>query len=523
MLKQVFDVLVTVGTWVLLPVIGLCLYDKFFQEPKRPTDEDGEPLSAPHVFGFAYQILPFAILAAMVRIGLPTVVGWWSALVTPLSYLALPLILLSLYDIWILAPQRPRAPSGQPGRAPWYIRYAKVLAIVALFAVVVRIGVSVVFDWVKQVATPLSYFALPVGLWCAVDSWFLAPRRQIAAGVVDAPVPPITRAAYFVLPVLVVALIVRMITAETLDFSLVLLELSLATGLVWVIDHFFVRKHRLGVKLKDAGGEVSVPEPGTVDYARSFFPVAFIVLLVRAFIFEPFRIPSDSMMPTLLDGDFIVVNKYSYGLRWPVINQKFLGTGSPQRGDVVVFRYPPDPNVNYIKRLVGLPGDRIEVRDDHLVINGETISLVDAGRFNDGCYDDFRLSVETLGEHTHQVMSCRSPHGWLTPGNSQYFGVESPRMSCDRKEVVRKVGGYVCRETPPESGEDSNNYVFQIVPAGHYIMIGDNRDNSEDSRSWGMVPDENLVGKATRIWFNFDSQRPSAKIVNMDRIGQKIE
>ena len=113
---------------------------------------------------------------------------------------------------------------------------------------------------------------------------------------------------------------------------------------------------------------------------------------MRAFIFEPFRIPSDSMMPTLLDGDFIVVNKYAYGLRWPVVNEKFLGTGTPQRGDVVVFRYPPNPSVNYIKRLVGLPGDRIEVHDDHLKINGETITLEDSGRFNDGCYDDFRLS-----------------------------------------------------------------------------------------------------------------------------------
>ena len=123
---------------------------------------------------------------------------------------------------------------------------------------------------------------------------------------------------------------------------------------------------------KAAGAELALPEPGTVDYARSFFPVAFIVLLVRAFIFEPFRIPSDSMMPTLLDGDFIVVNKYAYGLRCPWSTEKFVDTGTPQRGDVVVFRYPPDPSVNYIKRLVGLPGDRVEVHDDHLVINGET-------------------------------------------------------------------------------------------------------------------------------------------------------
>jgi signal peptidase I len=113
------------------------------------------------------------------------------------------------------------------------------------------------------------------------------------------------------------------------------------------------------------------------------------------------------MMPTLLDGDFIVVNKFAYGLRWPVINRKFIDTGSPQRGDVVVFRYPPDPNVNYIKRLVGLPGDRIEVRDDHLVVNGQVIDQVEKGRVSDGCYLNMRQSVETLGEHTHQV--------WIVP------------------------------------------------------------------------------------------------------------
>ena len=210
------------------------------------------------------------------------------------------------------------------------------------------------------------------------------------------------------LPILVIAVIVRLISAESLDFSLVLLLLSVATGLVWLIDHLVLRKPR-ELALKGAGSAAPMHEPGTVDYARSFFPVAFVVLIVRAFIFEPFRIPSDSMMPTLLDGDFIVVNKYSYGLRLPVLNTKFINTGSPQRGDVLVFRYPPDPRVNYIKRLVGLPGDRIEVRDDHLVVNGQVIAQQSGGDYADGCYVGLRLSVEKLGEHTHQVMSCHSP------------------------------------------------------------------------------------------------------------------
>jgi len=270
-----------------------------------------------------------------------------------------------------------------------------------------------IVDLLKQVAVPLSWLAIPVGLWCAIDSWLLAPRRAIAAGAVQAPDPPLVRAAYATLPWLVVAVILRMITAESLDFSLVLLVLSLACGVVWGIDHLVIRPRRAAAAASARPAPVALPEPGTVDYARSFFPVAFIVLIVRAFIFEPFRIPSDSMMPTLLDGDFIVVNKFAYGLRLPVINQKFIDTGSPQRGDVVVFRYPPNPSVNYIKRLVGLPGDRIEVHDDHLIVNGESIALVDKGRYNDGCYVNMRLSTEKLGEHTHDVMSCRSTHGLL--------------------------------------------------------------------------------------------------------------
>ncbi len=149
---------------------------------------------------------------------------------------------------------------------------------------------------------------------------------------------------------------------------------------MWAVDTLLFRKKREQAMAKGVGGEAALPEPGTVDYARSFFPVAFIVLVVRAFIFEPFRIPSDSMMPTLLDGDFIVVNKYAYGLRLPIVNRKFIDTGTPQRGDVVVFRHPPDPSTNYIKRLVGLPGDRVEIHDDQLVINGETLVL--AGRWS---------------------------------------------------------------------------------------------------------------------------------------------
>jgi signal peptidase I len=374
-----------------------------------------------------------------------------------------------------------------------------------------------IIDLLKQVAVPASWLAIPVGLWCAIDSWLLAPRRASDAGSVAVPDPPLVRVAYAVLPWLVVAVILRLITAETLDFSLVLLLLSVGTGIVWGIDHLFYRKPREAAAAAAKPAPITLPEPGTVDYARSFFPVAFIVLIVRAFIFEPFRIPSDSMMPTLLDGDFIVVNKYAYGLRWPVLNEKFLDIGSPQRGDVVVFRHPPHPNVNFIKRLVGLPGDRVEVHDDSLVINGQPIALKDAGDFNDGCYVGLKLYTETIGEHTHQVMSCRSEDG-LMAGNRMMNPGALP--ACDRKKTRADVGNWVCHETPSSVGRDRGDHQFDIVPDGYYLMIGDNRDNSDDSRGWGLVPDQNLVGKATRIWFNFDLQRGS--VVNWGRIGDSI-
>jgi signal peptidase I len=366
-----------------------------------------------------------------------------------------------------------------------------------------------IVELIKNVAVPASWLAFPVALWCAIDSWLLAPKRAVAAGVANPPDPMPVRIAYAVLPYLVVAVIVRLITAESLDFSLVLLLLSLGTGFVWALDHFLFRKPREAAAAA-AQPPLTLNEPGTVDYARSFFPVAFIVLVVRAFIFEPFRIPSDSMMPTLLDGDFIVVNKFSYGLRWPVLNEKFVDVGSPQRGDVVVFRFPPNPSINYIKRLVGLPGDRVEVRDDHLVINGETIEMREVGTFQDNCYVGLRLFEETLGDHTHQVMSCRS-EGSLMGG---------PLPNCDRKRLRRDIGGWICRESP-QGGRDHGNYQFETVPAGYYLMIGDNRDNSDDSRgSVSLVPEKNLVGKATRIWFNFDPQRSSW--VNWRRIGDGI-
>jgi signal peptidase I len=444
-------------------------------------------------------------------------------LTTLLAVLCLPVVLVCLYDKFVLEKQRPALQPGmQPVEPALYIRVAWNLLPFVILAVIVKIGVGVVFDYAKQVAEPLSWVAVPVGLICALDSWIFAPRRVIEKGAVAAKDPFWLRACYFVLPVLVAAIIVRMISAESLDFSLVLLLLSLVTGLVWLIDHFVFKKQRERAMQKGVGGAMELAEPGTVDYARSFFPVAVVVLVVRSFVFEPFRIPSDSMMPTLLDGDFIVVNKFAYGLRLPVVNEKFIATGEPQRGDVVVFRYPPEPNVNYIKRLVGLPGDRVEVRGDRLIINGENVPLEEKERYTDGCYVGMRVSEEKLGEHTHRVMSCHSPRQLIAARGLSFTGEQAElTAACDRKRVVAEYGAFICDESNSEGGADAGDYPVRVVPEGQYLMIGDNRDNSLDGRSWGFVPDENIVGKATRIWFNLDPQR--SKPINWGRIGNGIE
>src|SRR5690349_7905062 len=218
----------------------------------------------------------------------------------------------------------------------------------------------------------LSWLALPVALICIVDDWFLRPQRLIAAAAPPHDAPLMTF-LYSALPVLIACVVLRLLLAERLDFSAVLFGVAALTGAVWAVDHLLLRGWHAAAARAAGKDPAQVPEPGTVDYARSFFPVALAVLLLRSFVFEPFRIPSDSMMPTLLDGDFIVVNKYAYGLRLPVLNRKVVAIGEPQRGDVVVFRYPNDPSTNFIKRLVGLPGDHVEVRDNRIVINGQPV------------------------------------------------------------------------------------------------------------------------------------------------------
>jgi signal peptidase I len=263
-----------------------------------------------------------------------------------------------------------------------------------------------------------------------------------------------------------------------IDFALVLVVLTSFTGVVWLVDSLLFRQKRMDREVQKS---TELPrEPILVEYSRSLFPVLLIVLVFRSFLFEPFKIPSGSMIPTLLVGDFIVVNKFSYGVRLPVLNKKIISTGSPERGDVVVFRYPEDTSVNFIKRAVGLPGDMITYRDKQLFVNGERLESAATGRFNTNdvkCStpeSDARLFRETLGNTNHDIL-------------------------------IHETRG-------------SRNGQWE-VPEGHYFMMGDNRDRSNDSRMWGFVPEENLLGRAVGIWLNFDFEKGCA---DWSRIGDGI-
>lgn len=263
-----------------------------------------------------------------------------------------------------------------------------------------------------------------------------------------------------------------------IDFAFVLVVLTALSGVIWLIDSLLFKQKRMDRAVQQS---IELPrEPVMVEYARSLFPVLLIVLVFRSFLFEPFKIPSGSMIPTLLVGDFIIVNKYVYGIRLPVLNKKVISIGEPKRGDVVVFRYPKDPGVNFIKRAVGLPGDTITYRDKQLFVNGEPVKETPAGRWGS---DDVKCTVpaadaslywEQLGEANHNILL----HDRSGSRNGQW-----------------------------------------VVPEGHYFMMGDNRDRSNDSREWGFVPEENILGRAVGIWLNFDFDKGCA---DFSRIGNGI-
>ena len=253
------------------------------------------------------------------------------------------------------------------------------------------------------------------------------------------------------------------------DFSAALTLATFITGLIAGIYYLVLR-----LKRKPNQGK----EPVLVEYANSFFPVLLFVLVLRSFIVEPFRIPSSSMMPTLLIGDFILVNKFAYGIRLPVIDTKVIEIGKPERGDVMVFRYPKDLSLDYIKRVVGLPGDKVGYYDKHVYINGERISQKAIGAY------------EGVGQ-----------------GENMTGAVLNHELLPSQEHDILIMG-----ERPSIEGEI-------IVPAGHYFMMGDNRDNSNDSRYWGTVPEENIVGKAFMIWMNWDSSNSG---IDFKRLGSTI-
>lgn len=261
-----------------------------------------------------------------------------------------------------------------------------------------------------------------------------------------------------------------------IDFPLILVVLTLATGLIWLADKLFLRARREARTTTDGTAVASGPdgvgaaskEPYLVDLSRSFFPVLAIVLLLRSFLVEPFQIPSGSMLPTLEVGDFILVNKFAYGLRLPVAGNKVIAIDDPERGDVMVFKFPEDGKTNYIKRVIGLPGDHIRYRDKTLFINGEQVPTEFVASL-----PPVELRREYLTDTSHEI--------FLTMGRRNGAG----------------------------EGE-------WVIPDNQYFVMGDNRDNSNDSRFWGMVPDELVVGKAFAIWMHWKSL---TSLPNFDRVG----
>ena len=296
------------------------------------------------------------------------------------------------------------------------------------------------------------------------------------------------------------------------DFATLLFILTVVTFGYWLAERFYFaprraaaavaleqqdvqRRERLarqGISKVDdnvaQARESLLMQPWWLDWTAGLFPVILIVFLLRSFLFEPFKIPSGSMIPTLLVGDLILVNKFHYGVRLPVINKKIIANHDPQRGDVMVFRYPKDTSIDYIKRVVGVPGDEVSFRNQRLYINGVAAPLVQLpapGFYDEDLRQYFTEYQETLGSVTHDIL--------LNPNAQPYYGPPDKITFPYRENCRYSADAVTCK-----------------VPPGHYFMMGDNRDNSQDSRWWGFVPDRNIVGKAFFVWMNFG---------NLKRIG----
>ena len=285
------------------------------------------------------------------------------------------------------------------------------------------------------------------------------------------------------------------------NFALLLMMATFVTGIYWIAeklvflpqrkkaaDQLLVEHDARRAALQQQGfsqieGDVDsarqkiLAQPWWLDWTAGLFPVILAVFVLRSFLFEPFKIPSGSMIPTLRVGDLILVNKFHYGIRLPVFNTKLMANNEPQRGDVMVFRYPPQPSLDYIKRVVGLPGDEVAYLNKSLTINGQPVPKIAQPEFFDN--DSMRYAQqfrETLGSRSYNTLNDDERPAFI-PGASEFAFKDSCRYS---------VEGVVCK-----------------VPEGHYFLMGDNRDNSLDSRYWGFVPEANIVGRAFFVWMNF--------------------
>ncbi len=284
------------------------------------------------------------------------------------------------------------------------------------------------------------------------------------------------------------------------NFALLLFMATVITGIYWLAEryHFLPQRLAAAARLEESAAaqraeherkglqsdnvdlaqarERLIMQPWWLDWTAGMFPVIVAVFVLRSFLFEPFKIPSGSMIPTLLVGDLILVNKFEYGLRLPVLHTKITQGHAPQRGDVMVFRYPPNPSQDYIKRVVGLPGDEVAYLNKKLTINGQPVSKSAMPSFLEEDSMQYRTQFEEeLGGKKHALLNYEERPAYIQTG--AFPGSDNCRYS---------IEGVVCK-----------------VPAGHYFMMGDNRDNSLDSRYWGFVPDENIVGRAFFIWMNF--------------------
>jgi signal peptidase I len=290
------------------------------------------------------------------------------------------------------------------------------------------------------------------------------------------------------------------------NFALILFILTLATGVIWFLDVFhFAKQRRLradaaladfdarhaklrseGIKVDDSGrarleAEI-LKQPTWIEYSGSFFPVIALVFFLRSFLYEPFKIPSSSMVPTLVIGDLILVNKFTYGIRLPIINKKIIEISNPQRGDVMVFKYPKDTSLDYIKRVVGVPGDKIVYKNKRLTVNDNELSYEPLSDYLDEEHLSYSKQYrENLTGVSHKILNDERAPGYISNVDSFPYREMCTYYSSD---------GFAC-----------------TVPAGHYFMMGDNRDNSLDSRYWGFVPDKNIVGKAFFVWMNFGNLR----------------